>query len=64
MATAQESADCMCECVRLAAFTDDPQHRDQLIRLARQWLPFAKPALQAARGGWPYRHAGEREPCA
>jgi hypothetical protein len=29
MVTAQESADCMCECVRLAALTDDPQHREQ-----------------------------------
>jgi hypothetical protein len=42
---AEQSADCMCECVRLAALTDDPQIRDRLTQQARHWMAVAMPEL-------------------
>jgi hypothetical protein len=59
MATAQECSDNLCECVRLAALTNDLQIRDQLIAAAWLWLGPAMPALRAARGDWPFLHADE-----
>jgi hypothetical protein len=53
--TAEQSADCMCECMRLAALTDDPQIRDQLTQQARHRMAAAMPALRVTRGQhWPF----------
>jgi len=63
--TAEQSAESMCECVRLAALTDDPQIRDQLTQQARHWMAIAMPALRGARGQhWPFLYADEHTPCA
>lgn len=35
------------ECIRLAGLTDDPQIKEQLILMAREWM---NAALQAKRG--------------
>jgi hypothetical protein len=40
--------------MRLAAFTDDPQIRNQLIQQAHHWMAVAMPTLRATRGQhWP-----------
>jgi hypothetical protein len=62
--TAEQSADCMCECMRHAALTDDPL-RDQLTQQARYWMAVAMPALRVTRGQhWPFVYADEHAPCA
>ena len=61
--TAEQAADCMCECLRLAALTDDPQIRNQLTQQAQHWMGVAKPALRATRGqAWPFLYADEHAP--
>ena len=60
MGTAQECSESLCECVRLAALTDDLQTRDQLMAIAWLWLAPAMPALRAARGDWPFLYADDR----
>ena len=57
MGTAQECSESLCECVRLAALTDDLQTRDQLMAIAWLWLAPAMPALRAARGDWPRKRS-------
>src|SRR5262245_1767033 len=47
---AEQAADCMCECLRLAALTDDPQIRNQLTQQAQHWMAVSMPALRATRG--------------
>ena len=41
MATDQECAAYARECVRLAELTDEPEIRDQLFALAREWMAAA-----------------------
>ena len=41
MATDQECAAYARECVRLAGLTDEPEIRDQLFALAREWTAAA-----------------------
>jgi len=61
--TAEQAANRMCECMRLAAFTDDPQIRNQLIQQARHWMAVAMPTLRATRGQyWPFLYADENAP--
>jgi hypothetical protein len=61
--TAEQAADCMYECLRLASLTDDPQIRNQLTQQAQHWMAVAMPALRAARGqAWPFLYADEHAP--
>ena len=61
--TAEQAADCMCECLRLAALTDDPQIRNQLTQQAQHWMAVSMPALRATRGqAWPFLYADEHAP--
>jgi len=49
--------------MRLAAFTDDPQIRNQLIQQAHHWMAVAIPTLRATRGQhWPFLYADEYAP--
>jgi hypothetical protein len=41
MATDEECMAYACECVRLAGPTDEPEIRDQLFALARNWMAAA-----------------------
>jgi hypothetical protein len=38
MVTDQECVNFARECVRLAGMTSDPEMREQMLKLARQWL--------------------------
>src|SRR5262245_40308751 len=50
--TAEQAADCMCECLRLAALTDDPQIRNQLTYQAQHWMAVSMPdVLRGDRPG-------------
>jgi hypothetical protein len=44
LVSAQACVDYACECVRLAALTDDPDIRAELLEVARSWM-------QGAQGG-------------
>jgi hypothetical protein len=49
--------------MRLAAFTDDPQIRNQLIQQAHHWMAVAMPILRATRGQhWPFLYADAYAP--
>jgi hypothetical protein len=42
MATDNECAGYARECVRLAALTTDPQLREELLKIAREWMAMAR----------------------
>jgi hypothetical protein len=50
MATDKESMAYARECVRLAGLTDEPEIRDQLFALAREWMAAAIPRREPRRG--------------
>jgi hypothetical protein len=42
LVSAQACVDYACECVRLAALTDDPDIRAELLEVARSWMQEAQ----------------------
>jgi hypothetical protein len=57
MASSTDDDDCIGyarECVRLAGLTQDPELRDQLLNMAREWMATA---MHEAKGPTPARSA-------
>jgi hypothetical protein len=51
MVTDNECVDYARECVRLAGLTTDSQIRDQLLKMARQWMAAAMHEMPPADAG-------------
>jgi hypothetical protein len=53
MTTGQECLDYARECVRLAGMANDPELREHLLQLAREWIAAATKEGEASERGAP-----------